>query len=587
MPAMSLAKIGDGSAEALEACDVCVIGSGPAGSTVARELSGMGLRVTVLESGGTERDPQSDLLNEIESVGRPRVMDQWLVRNRIVGGSSHTWTGRCAAFDAIDFERRDWVPNSGWPISLDDLAPYLDRSAVYLGLSVGTGFSDNLFWSLAHRPTPEDAPDPSKLLPFFWQFSRDLTNPYDYMRCGRHLASQIGANVTLVTGATVTAIVPDSTGRTIRSIEFVGPNGRSRTLSTATVVLCAGGIENARLLLSSDTVISHGLGNERDLVGRYLMDHPRGNVAAFEVKGSEQLQRRFGLYNVKGNLFRAGLRLSPDAQRAERLLNCSAWLGETVTADDPWHALKRILRGNPQMPGDLVAIGRNMGLFARGLKQYCIDRSGLPRKLDSLTLDCMCEQRPDPDSRVTLSERRDRFGLRLPRVDWRIHDEEARSVRRTAEFAAEELMRMGLPEPTLAEWVRDGAGFPPSFVDIAHPTGTTRMAEHPSKGVVNANLQVHGVEGLYVAGSSVFPTAGHCNPTQMIVATVLRLSDHIKSSIQAGARHDRAVILMSNQAPASISTSVDAFTPSYSSPAPWDVSAASSCAASSRVSFGQ
>lgn len=530
MPVISLASLNDDLPLALENCDVCIIGSGPAGSTIARELSVTGLHVTVLESGGMERDPQNDLLNEIENVGRPRVVDQWLVRNRIVGGSSHTWTGRCAAFDAIDFERRDWVPDSGWPIGLDDLAPYLGRSAAYLGLSVGTGFSDNRFWSLAQRSQPEAAPDPSKLLPFFWQFSRDLSNPYEYMRFGRHLADQIGPKVTLVTGATVTAIVPDPSGRTVRSVEFAGADGRRRSLAASRVVLCAGGIENARLLLSSDTVVPHGLGNDRDLVGRYLMDHPRGAVAAFEIKGSERLQRRFGLYNVNGNLFRAGLRLSPEAQRAERLLNCSAWLGETVTADDPWHALKRILRGKPHLPGDLVAIGRNAGLFARGLKQYFIDRDGLPRKLDALNLDCMCEQRPDPNSRVTLSDRKDRFGLRLSRVDWRIHEDEARSVRRTAEFAAEELVRMGLPKPTLAEWVRDGADFPPSFVDIAHPTGTTRMAEDPSKGVVDADLQVHGVEGLYVAGSSVFPTAGHCNPTQMIVATALRLSDHIKAS---------------------------------------------------------
>ena len=103
-------------------CDVCIIGTGPAGITIARELSGTPLRVTILESGGAERQEETDALNEIESVGWPRVMDQWLVRNRIVGGTSSTWDGRCAPFDEIDLQFRDWVPYSGWPFRMDDLA---------------------------------------------------------------------------------------------------------------------------------------------------------------------------------------------------------------------------------------------------------------------------------------------------------------------------------------------------------------------------------------------------------------------------------------------------------------------------------
>ena len=93
---------------------------------------------------------------------------------------------------------------------------------------------------------------------------------------------------------------------------------------------------------------------------------------------------------------------------------------------------------------------------------------------------------------------------------------------------------MELPAPLLSAWVREGADFPPTFVDAAHPTGTTRMSDDPTKGVVDANCRVHGVEGLYVAGSSVFPTVGHCNPTQMIVAMALRLADHSEGTGRAG-----------------------------------------------------
>jgi choline dehydrogenase-like flavoprotein/nucleoside-diphosphate-sugar epimerase len=535
MPFIDLQLYGEGNASAIAECDLCIIGSGPAGSTIAGELSDTGLRVTLLESGGFKRSPEADALNELENIGRPRVVDQWTVRNRIVGGSSHTWGGRCGPFDAIDFEERPWVPESGWPFEIGDLAPYLDRTAPYLGLAVGSGFSDERFWTIAGRRRPRSGPDPEVLLPFFWQFSRDDAEsyPYEYMRFDRNLVKRLSPNVTLVTGATVLRINPVESGRAVRSVEFAAPDGRRRTLSASTVVVCAGAIENARILLSSDAVTPNGLGNDRDLIGRYFMDHSRGPVGSFKISASKALQKRFGRYNVRGHLFRAGLRLSPEIQRAEKLLNCAAWLGEVVAPDDPWDALRRVFRGKPQLPGDALAIASNAGLFVRGLRDYLIERNGIPRKLEALNLDCMCEQRPDRDSRVMLSERRDRFGMRLSRIDWRIHEDEPRTMRRMAELVVEQFVRMGLPAPLLADWVRDRADFPPTITDVAHPTGTTRMSNHLTKGVVDAQCCVHGVEGLYVAGSSVFPTVGHCNPTQMIVALALRLADHLKARAEA------------------------------------------------------
>lgn len=274
MPVIDLHTIGDARHPALDACDLCIVGSGPAGSTIAREMSGTGLRVTLLESGGFSRDPEADALNAVDNVGYPRVADQWAVRNRIVGGSSHTWGGRCAPFDAIDLRPRPWIADSGWPIAVGSLAPYLERSSAYLGLAVGDGFSDERFWVLAGHRKPRFVPRTPHLLPFFWQFSRDdgESYPFEYMRVGRRLAERIGPNVTLVTGATVLRVEPTASGRTVASVKIALPNGRRCTLSTPCVALCAGGIENARILLSSDTVAPRGLGNDRDLVGRYFMD---------------------------------------------------------------------------------------------------------------------------------------------------------------------------------------------------------------------------------------------------------------------------------------------------------------------------
>lgn len=518
----------DGGVASLGPADIVIVGTGPAGSTLARELSGAHLKVVVLESGGTERLAWADALNEVENIGRERESDQWSVRNRILGGSSHTWGGRCTPFEDIDFAQRSWVPASGWPVTPEELQPYLERSATHLGLVAGDHYNDDRFWRLAGRTPPGDWPN-TEVLPVQWQFSRDSTEdyPFEYMRFGRHLRELIAPNVTVVTGATVVRIDPTLAGDAVRSVEVAAPDGSRSTLATRTVVLAAGGIENPRLLLASTSVTTAGLGNGHDLVGRYLMDHVRGVIGTFPLVGTERLQKRLGRYTVEDRLFRAGFRLSPAVQEREALLNCASWLAEALAKDDPWAALRRVLSGQGSL-ADARDIARNVPLFARGARDHFVERNGIPRKLDALHLVAMVEQVPDPDSRITLSDRKDAFGAPLPCIDWRVHPDEARTVRRMAEITAEQLQRMGLPVPKLSDWVRDGSELPPDWRDVAHPTGTTRMSDDRRTGVVDADGQVHGVSGLYVAGSSVFPTSGHGNPTQLIVALAVRQADHLR-----------------------------------------------------------
>lgn len=518
-------------------CDVCIIGTGPAGMTIALELSNTPLRITILESGGTDRTAEADVLNEVENVGWPRVPDQWLVRNRMVGGSSSTWTGRCAPFDDVDMQVRDWVPYSGWPFVIDDLVPYVDRSAKYLGLGAGNGHTDERIWEITGYQRKKLDADPDKLLPMFWQFSRDAFNQYDRTRFGR-LTGDLGSNITLVTNATVLRINANDSATAVESVEFAAADGRRWSLPASTVVLCAGGLENARLLLSSDHVVPQGLGNDRDLVGRFLMDHPRGTVARFPLKRAKAVLSHLAIFKshaAGANLFQNGMRLSPTIQRTEQLLNCAAWIDERLAPDDPWDSLIRFLSREPNVRPDVGAMLANSGLLIYGLKEHFISHRVLPRKLAEVTLEAMCEQVPNPESRITLSDRRDRLGMRIPRIDWRVSEEEARAMRRIAELVVEQFFRMGLEPPVLEEWVREKAMIPETIRDVAHPTGTTRMSEDPAHGVVDVQCQVHGVHGLFIAGSSVFPTAGQSNPTQMIVALALRVADTLKSRMTAAA----------------------------------------------------
>jgi choline dehydrogenase-like flavoprotein len=168
-------------------------------------------------------------------------------------------------------------------------------------------------------------------------------------------------------------------------------------------------------------------------------------------------------------------------------------------------------------------------MLVKGAFDLAVRKRGLARRLKAIFLSCMTEQVPDPDSRITLSNRKDRFGMPLSRIAWKVNEAEERSIRRTAELVASEVTRLGYAPPKLYAWVTDKDPLPQDFIDIGHPTGATRMSNDPAKGVVDAHCQVHGVDGLFVVGSSVFPTAGHANPTQMIVALAIRAADMLKA----------------------------------------------------------
>jgi len=525
--------------------DVCIVGSGPAGFTLATELAARGIKVVVLESGGRERDPWSESMDEIESVGAPRELDAWKVRNRVLGGSSFTWGGRLATFDETDFRVREWVPGSGWPITRDALRPYIARAASRLNTVVADNNAPDAVRFISAR-IPEVSAD--VLAPYMWSYSRHDASRRDYTRYGR-LAQESGFDgAQCFVHATVTQIETDLAGKVVQRLEVRGADGEARWVDSKCVVLCAGGIENARLLLASNRIVSVGLGNERDLVGRFLMDHLRGPVAWFAERDVNAAQRLFGDFLVDASALPAelvpsgatgkgqltpGYALSPRVQELEGLLNCAVFVKGEPAEDDPLDAALQLARlENPI--GNLKHLARHPRLTLEALERPLL-RGRMPvRRVAGLSLQCIVEQRPDRDSRVTLADRTDPLGMPLARVDWRISDQEAQTVRRATHIFVEEMRRLGLPVPVPVAMVADeeSAFFLP---EVAHPTGTTRMSANPDHGVVDPNCAIHGMSGLYVVGSSVFPTSGHANPTHQIIALAIRLADHLGTKLRGHA----------------------------------------------------
>lgn len=528
MPIEDTREIDAGSR--LEA-DLAIIGSGPAGLSLAQEFAGSRFRVVVLESGGLEETEEKIALNGTECTGAPRLSNPQAVRNRVFGGTSHTWAGRCRPFDEIDFEQRDWVPHSGWPLTLSDLEPFIARAGRTLNL--GPHVNDDSIRSMLGRDEI-DPPVNSDLLRYcFWQYARSPGRSLDFLRFGKEFLKLNAPNVQVLINATVTGIETNENGRELQLLEVTGCAGQRFTLIPKVAVLCAGAIENARLLLASNHANPNGLGNDADMVGRFLMDHQRMKLGEFVGNAAKAVQSQLGLFRVRHagrvNYYTSGLALSPAVQRKEKLLNCAAYLSEQRAADDPWDALKRLsTRSSENALHDVLAVASSPALVTRGLFKRAVAGSSVPHKVDKFTIDCLVEQVPDPESRITLSDKRDSNGVPVARLQWKVSDLEKRSAIKLGKLLASEVERLGFKPPALAEWVRNDSPSAAIFTDVAHPSGTTRMTADAKSGVVDRNCKVHGVDRLYICGSSTFPTAGHANPTLMNVAMTLRLADWLK-----------------------------------------------------------
>lgn len=536
------------------AADLCIVGAGAAGLMIAREFLGTSTQVVLLEGGGwTSSDDTQDLYNgEVERPFRGLQTG----RARVFGGTTTLWGGQCIPLDAIDFEARPWVESSGWPITGADLAPYYDRAKQRLGIA-SEAFYDPVWQRFSLEPLDLD---PERLTAVHGVFIRQ---PDLGQRFRAELAA--AANVRVLLHANTVRLDTESSGTQIRQVVFRDPTGREGQVTAKRVVLCAGGIENARLLLLSNHAGSdcagpqargphaNGLGNSHDLVGRFLQDHPCGRVAEIVTENPRRLQDHWNMLYGRRAHYLPKLALSEAAQRREQVLNCVARLEYEYEPDSSAQAMRELFndlrtrRRPSELRRKLVALGRgspDLALNGWRLLAKGLSPATRPRRI---FLEAFTEQTPMWDSRVTLGQTRDALGLRRVKVDWRLDAAVWKTLRVFTRYVQEEFTRLGLGEVHPVDWLARGEPPGSVLVNSYHPTGTTRMAQRPEDGVVDANCQVFGVHGLYIAGSSVFPTSGAANPTLTLVALALRLAERLRDKpaqqAMAGARLDATAVL--------------------------------------------
>ncbi len=514
--------------------DLCVVGAGAAGLTLAREFVGSRCRVIVVESGGLRYSPRVQRLYAGENVGLPNYALTYS-RFRVFGGSTTRWPAQCRPLDPLDFQPRPGIAHSGWPFDHRHLAAWYPRAQAVCGLDVG----QEPAWAPADEGLPL-AGDELETILFRFGYPRDFGQRY-------RREFERSANVEVVLGASVVEIEPAPDLRAIRTMRAKSLDGPDFQVEARAYVLACGGIENPRLLLASNRMSAAGIGNQHDLVGRFFMDHPYLTSGHFvpaipaHADGPHVIRsfKRVGLEQK----FHLSFALREPIRRDEALTGCSAYFIRRLASETaPEHfspAGKSRLRLAEVLEHRVLAgaeVGRHLRQVAKGYREVGLTlarrASEVIRPKTVLAFRTVLETTPRPDSRVTLGTARDRLGVPVPRVDWRISESDRRGLDRFRRALARaiESKRLGalIDDPGV-----DDAGWPSSMEGGKHHIGTTRMHLDPKQGVVDPDCRVHGIANLYVAGSSVFPTSGYANPTFTIIAMALRLADHLKTRLDA------------------------------------------------------
>jgi len=482
--------------------DVCVIGSGPAGLTLARTLAAKGQRVALLEGGGLDISWESEEIYEGDSVGSP-YWPLTTCRKRFFGGSSNCWSGVCRELDAHDFDPLPHHRSSGWPIGKADLDPYRQATEEILDLTPDRLLSQSLF--------PEGA-DRFNQLELRYSESRFLGERFaDEVEASPNLELYVHANL-------VDFELDDRLQRVTEAVCRCFERPDAFRVKAETFALCLGGLENPRLLLNATRQVSFGIGNQHDLVGRFFCEHPHQNVGhvilASPMRNREVYAPKPG-FMKDAEILNIALLCTPDVRQ---LALPNEIVRTTACRADFLRRLTEAVTGR--------TVTCNEGGLAAYLQQWQD-----PASLLTAELDIMSEQALNRESRVRLSDQTDRFGLRRIQLDWRFSELDFHTVWTTTMAFGELLAERNVGRLKLADWLLDGSQIFPgpdeARVGGPHHMCTTRMSDDPRHGVVDKNCRVHGMDNLYLGGSSVFATGGFANPTYTIVQMALRLADHL------------------------------------------------------------
>jgi choline dehydrogenase-like flavoprotein len=536
--------------------DVCIVGSGAAGITLALELSRRNIDVIVI-TGGRKRETSADRdlyrgAAEMDYPHEPLEEN----RRRAFGGTTVAWGGRCVPLDPIDFSTRPWIPNSGWPISYAEVAHFFDRAIEVC--EAGPFCFDAAEVFSATRAAMIDGFD-----------NEDITTKnVERWSPPTNFAKRYGAALRrapalkVILGGHAIHIQLDTAENFVQHVVASAGGEHRFFVQGRSYVIAAGGLENPRLLLSSDDVHRAGIGNSRGLVGRFYMSHLTGVAEKISMGEPRPVLRSSFEKDRAGVYCRRRFALTPAAQTNYQIGNGIATLHRPAISNaqhrDPLFSavfLARHYRGVARQGGlgallaefragsdaprehwKVIASARadSISPIVQIVRQRYLAKRRLPSVLASPAaaehhILYQTEHAPSRDSRIVLTDERDAFGMRRIAAHPAISDVDVETIVELHRLLAERFTKTGFGRVDFDQsLLRDHISWNfQQFNSQAHHLGTTRMSLEPANGVVDLNCEVHGVRGLFLMGGSVFPTGGHANPTLTIVALALRLAGYL------------------------------------------------------------
>ena len=540
-------------AESATRHETIIVGSGPAGLTLAMELARRGRPSLVLES-GAKKPSAAQHLSTAHIVAPERHDPMSVAVARQLGGTSNLWGGRCLPLDPIDFEPRAFANGARWAIGYDDIAPFSKIACAYADCGEA---SFDLPPPSVH-PANDDfslsAIERSSNSPRFQQAHRE--------------ALALSPLIDIRLDATVVDLKLGENGR-IASITVAGAEGPKRELQAERLVIAAGGLESTRLLLALQRKHAALFGGADGPLGRFYMGHLIGEIADITF-ADQRLDAAFDFQlDGRGSYVRRRFTPSPELQRSACLPNISFWpvvpsIADARHASGPLSAVAMAL-STPVLGGALIpalirarhltgpldwaAHARNVAADApatlrflasfvhkRYLGKFRVSGYYLRNRARRYGLSYHSEQSPNSASRVTLAPTEDRLGLPQLRIDLRFSPDDAEAIVRAHHRLAKwlEESRFGRIDYRQDESANVEAVVR-RMAHGSHQIGTARMGRSRTEAVVDGDLRCFDCANLYVASSAIFATSGQANPTLSIVAFAARLAKHLVKETTAAA----------------------------------------------------
>jgi len=493
--------------------DYTIIGAGAAGICLAVNLTKQGNSVMLIESGLPEISEIHQRLNEVVLTGK-HMNGISSGRKRVIGGTTVAWGGQSLPFSPIDFEKRDWVENSGWPISYKEISPFYIRANQFMGIHDHEYFCDS---SLKKIKLKNPGFDKSI---FDYHISKWAKEPNFKILYSDYLEK----NVFTLYNASIDKLFAKN-GR-IKSIDIINSDLHKARIQVNHLILATGGVESTRILLGHPELFD--LNGQYEKIGKGFMDHPCLDIGHIEPYNDFRLQRYFNTHIYKGYKQSIRLSLNQKTQIDKKILNGSVSLFfETESCNDLFSQLKSLKK--KFSANALLKLSRNINKIPKIIYAY-IFKSFIFKSSAKATISLMIEQESTPSSYLILSDELDHLHQRKIAVNWDISDATWKTVIEIASLLKSELEYLNFGKVVYQKSITaDYKGWKNLLSDVNHHMGGLKMSSDKTTGVVDQNLKIWGIENLHIASTAVFPTSSHSNPTLTLLALCCRLADHLSN----------------------------------------------------------